>query len=64
MAPAVSRQAAARRDQAARHGQYLLRAARGTALQIGIRALELLRNNGIEQVHSRKLRSFAEPAFR
>jgi AMP nucleosidase len=33
-------------------------------LQIGIRALELLRNNGIEQVHSRKLRSFAEPAFR
>ncbi|MCA1324074.1 AMP nucleosidase [Herbaspirillum sp. alder98] len=33
-------------------------------LQIGIRALELLRNHGIEQLHSRKLRSFAEPAFR
>ncbi len=33
-------------------------------LQIGIRALELLRNNGIEQLHSRKLRSFSEPAFR
>ena len=33
-------------------------------LQIGIRALELLRNHGVEQLHSRKLRSFAEPAFR
>jgi AMP nucleosidase len=33
-------------------------------LKIGIRALELLRNHGIEQLHSRKLRSFAEPAFR
>lgn len=33
-------------------------------LKIGIRALELLRNHGIEQLHSRKLRSFGEPAFR
>ena len=33
-------------------------------LKIGIRALELLRNHGIDQLHSRKLRSFAEPAFR
>lgn len=33
-------------------------------LKIGIRALELLRNHGIEQLHSRKLRSFSEPAFR
>lgn len=33
-------------------------------LKIGIRALELLRNNGVEKLHSRKLRSFAEPAFR
>ncbi len=33
-------------------------------LKIGILALELLRNNGVERLHSRKLRSFGEPAFR
>lgn len=33
-------------------------------LKIGIRALELLRNNGIDKLHSRKLRSFDETAFR
>ncbi|MDO4795453.1 MAG: AMP nucleosidase [Brachymonas sp.] len=32
-------------------------------LRIGIRALELLRENGVEQLHSRKLRSFQEVAF-
>jgi AMP nucleosidase len=32
-------------------------------LRIGIRALELLRKQGIDQLHSRKLRSFAEVAF-
>ncbi|WP_138512584.1 AMP nucleosidase [Rhodoferax bucti] len=32
-------------------------------LRIGIRALELLRSQGIDQLHSRKLRSFAEVAF-
>ena len=32
-------------------------------LRIGIRAVELLRHNGFEQLHSRKLRSFAEVAF-
>ncbi len=32
-------------------------------LRIGIRAVELLRQQGIEQLHSRKLRSFAEVAF-
>ena len=32
-------------------------------LRIGIRALELLRQGGINQLHSRKLRSFAEVAF-
>ena len=32
-------------------------------LRIGIRAMELLRSQGIEQLHSRKLRSFAEVAF-
>ncbi len=32
-------------------------------LRIGIRAVELLRKQGIEQLHSRKLRSFAEVAF-
>ena len=32
-------------------------------LRIGMRALELLRNAGSEQLHSRKLRSFAEVAF-
>ncbi|MDP3701283.1 MAG: AMP nucleosidase [Hylemonella sp.] len=32
-------------------------------LRIGMRALELLREGGINQLHSRKLRSFAEVAF-
>jgi len=32
-------------------------------LRIGVRALELLRTQGIDQLHSRKLRSFAEVAF-
>ena len=32
-------------------------------LRIGIRALELLRERGVDQLHSRKLRSFAEVAF-
>ncbi len=33
-------------------------------LKIGIHALEVLRNQGVDQLHSRKLRSFSEPAFR
>jgi AMP nucleosidase len=32
-------------------------------LRIGLRAMELLRERGIDQLHSRKLRSFAEVAF-
>ncbi|MFT5644095.1 MAG: AMP nucleosidase [Janthinobacterium sp.] len=32
-------------------------------LRIGIRALELLRTHGVDKLHSRKLRSFAEVAF-
>jgi AMP nucleosidase len=32
-------------------------------LQIGIRAIERLREAGVDQLHSRKLRSFAEVAF-
>jgi AMP nucleosidase len=32
-------------------------------LRIGIRALELLREQGVDQLHSRKLRSFSEVAF-
>jgi AMP nucleosidase len=32
-------------------------------LRIGIRAVELLRDEGVDQLHSRKLRSFAEVAF-
>jgi AMP nucleosidase len=32
-------------------------------LRIGIRALTLLREQGVDQLHSRKLRSFAEVAF-
>ena len=32
-------------------------------LRIGMRAVELLRTQGIDQLHSRKLRSFAEVAF-
>ena len=35
----------------------------GQHLQIGIRAMERLRELGLEQLHSRKLRSFAEVAF-
>ncbi len=32
-------------------------------LRIGVRALELLRSQGVDALHSRKLRSFAEVAF-
>jgi AMP nucleosidase len=32
-------------------------------LQIGVRAMELLRETGMETLHSRKLRSFSETAF-
>ena len=32
-------------------------------LRIGMRAIELLRSEGVDQLHSRKLRSFAEVAF-
>jgi AMP nucleosidase len=32
-------------------------------LRIGIRAVELLRRQGVDKLHSRKLRSFAEVAF-
>jgi AMP nucleosidase len=32
-------------------------------LQIGVKAMELLRMNGLDRLHSRKLRSFAEVAF-
>jgi AMP nucleosidase len=32
-------------------------------LRIGMRALQLLREQGVDQLHSRKLRSFAEVAF-
>ncbi|WP_295645813.1 AMP nucleosidase [uncultured Methylibium sp.] len=32
-------------------------------LRIGLRAIELLRRNGIDRLHSRKLRGFAEVAF-
>ncbi len=32
-------------------------------LQIGVKAMELLRETGLETLHSRKLRSFSETAF-
>jgi AMP nucleosidase len=32
-------------------------------LRIGMRAIELLREGGVDRLHSRKLRSFAEVAF-
>lgn len=32
-------------------------------LEIGVRAMELMRDNGLGKLHSRKLRSFAEVAF-
>ena len=33
-------------------------------LQIGLEAVRTLRENGVDQLHSRKLRSFREPPFR
>ena len=33
-------------------------------LKIGLEAVKILREGGIGQIHSRKLRSFDEPAFR
>jgi AMP nucleosidase len=36
----------------------------GQHLKIGIKALEIIRQRGIQSVHSRKLRGFDEPAFR
>jgi AMP nucleosidase len=33
-------------------------------LRIGMRALDILRAGGIARLHSRKLRSFSEVAFR
>ncbi|MDR3514722.1 MAG: AMP nucleosidase [Azospirillaceae bacterium] len=35
----------------------------GQHVEIGMAAMELLRGNGLERLHSRKLRSFAEVAF-
>lgn len=32
-------------------------------LKIGVRAMEILRNQGLDSIHSRKLRGFAETAF-
>ncbi|MGR8031898.1 AMP nucleosidase, partial [Burkholderia pseudomallei] len=32
-------------------------------LQIGVKAMEILRTNGLDRLHSRKLRSFAGVAF-
>jgi AMP nucleosidase len=32
-------------------------------LLIGLKAMEILRNQPVERLHSRKLRSFAETAF-
>jgi AMP nucleosidase len=32
-------------------------------LRIGIRAIEILRHQGLDHLHSRKLRSFDEVAF-
>src|SRR5262249_5791631 len=33
-------------------------------LQIGLKSLDILRQSGLQSLHSRKLRSFASPAFR
>jgi AMP nucleosidase len=33
-------------------------------LHIGLEAIRILRENGPDQLHSRKLRGFDEPAFR
>ena len=32
-------------------------------LRIGMRAIDILRDGGVQRLHSRKLRSFAEVAF-
>ena len=39
-------------------------AQQGKPLKIGLLAMELLREHGMDTLHSRKLRSFTEPAFR
>jgi len=36
----------------------------GQHLEIGLETVRILREGGVEQLHSRKLRSFDEPAFR
>jgi AMP nucleosidase len=54
------------------HGEIKLRGMANTLyrqrisqhLLIGVEALRILRESGIQQLHSRKLRSFDEPAFR
>ncbi len=60
----VSRQAAARRDQAAGHGQSFLPRAGGSApAHRHARHRKRCAAEGIRRLHSRKLRSFAEVAF-
>ena len=62
--PAVrERQAAARRDQAARHGQPFLPRARGPAPAHRYPRGRHPARRGVHRLHSRKLRSFAEVAF-
>ncbi len=56
-------QAAARRDQARRNGQRLLSPARQPAPRHRPEGAGAARAPGIERLHSRKLRSFAEVAF-
>ncbi|MNT38857.1 AMP nucleosidase [compost metagenome] len=54
------------------HGELKLRGMANTFyrqrvsqhMTIGLEAIRILRENGVEELHSRKLRSFDEPAFR
>ena len=57
------RQAVARRDQVAGMANQFYRDRVDQHLRIGMRAVELLRRLRLDQLHSRKLRSFAEVAF-
>ena len=61
----VIRQAAARRDQAAGHGEPVLPRARRSAPahRHARHRVAARRRHGLAEVHSRKLRSFAEVAF-
>jgi len=57
------RQAAAWRAETARNGSDSIADRWQITCEVGIRAMEILRDMPLERIHSRKLRSFEETAF-